>query len=65
MTRKDYVKIAGVIKSELSSSVNDPNMPHNHGRWCATESIAQDLAVVFQSDNDKFDQDKFLEACGL
>ena len=64
MTKKDYVKIAAVIKKSLEhyrpyyqhAGVEIPE---------ALSNLAQDLAVVFASDNDKFDQDRFLEACGL
>lgn len=64
MTKKDYIKIADVIKKHRGT---EPYLTDNENRLIslATEDIAQDLAVVFASDNDKFDQDKFLEACGL
>ena len=61
MTKKDYVKIAGIVKKQLNC----------HCDICANcivsifSTLAQDLAVVFASDNPRFDQDRFLEACGL
>ena len=65
MTRQDYVKIAGVIKKsqefQHAHFSNIITMP-----ICdALSDLAQDLAVIFQSDNPRFDQDRFLEACGL
>jgi hypothetical protein len=64
MTKKDYVKIAAVIKtnSGLETYLSDET---NRIYKQAASDIASDLAVVFQSDNNRFDQDRFLEACGL
>jgi len=59
MTKKDYVKIASVIEKSVDCYQID-NEEHR-----VLSDLAQDLAVVFASDNDKFDQDRFLKACGL
>ena len=56
MTKKDYIKIAEVIRESRGYGLDADEVLSN---------LASDLAVVFQSDNDKFDQDRFLEACGL
>lgn len=58
MTKKDYVKIAGVIKEYR-------HQKRIEGYNWDLSDLAQDLAVVFASDNPRFDQDRFLEACGL
>ena len=61
MTKKDYVKIAGVFIDSHQKLVAT-------GKSYALDvlsDLAQDLAVVFASDNPQFNQDRFLEACGL
>ncbi len=66
MTKKDYIKIVAVIKKEIDrSKSNKTDQDYLNGRYDATRDTALDLAVVFASDNPRFDQDRFLEACGL
>lgn len=56
MTKKDYIKIADVIRQNFDGTdLTELVLP----------TLAMDLAVVFASDNPQFDQDRFLEACGL
>ena len=52
MTRKDYVKIAKILKgTELE--------PHKRA------SLAVSFASVCREDNPRFDVDRFLKACGV
>ena len=56
MTKKDYELIAEVLyeyiwaRSSMTSTAT-------------ATSIAQDLADVFASENERFDYNKFMEAC--
>ena len=65
MTKKDFKAIADVIKYHIDSNSDDPQFSIDRNCKLTLESLAQDLAVVFASDNPRFDQDRFLEACGL
>lgn len=53
MTKKDYIAFAKVLKK-----YNDCLEP------CAKD-ITKDIAALFANDNPRFNQDKFLEACGV
>jgi hypothetical protein len=63
MTKKDYIEIAAVIRKHLEER------PYNH--WVAEErrqhleELAQDLCVILQRDNPRFDKFRFLALCGL
>jgi hypothetical protein len=49
MTRKDYVKIAEVIRNR--TNLND------------REYLAKEFALMLREDNPRFDRDKFMKAC--
>ena len=53
MTRKDYIAIANVIK-EYKGLMADSD--HHQLVW--------ELADIFQNDNERFDQHRFMAACG-
>ena len=56
MTRKDYVKIAEVLRSA--------NETHGkHGHWHVVHEIEQKLANVLAEDNPRFDRERFYKAC--
>jgi|TARA_R110000824_G_scaffold178624_3_gene358437 hypothetical protein len=55
MTKKDYELIAEVLKEYIHLEWNNLSRP--------ATSIAQDLADVFASENERFDYNKFMEAC--
>ena len=55
MTKKDYELIAEVLKEYIHLEWNNLSRP--------ALSIAEDLADVFASENERFDYIKFLEAC--
>ena len=57
MTRKDYVAIAESISTFRRDWAND------EAYLVASEMIADRLANVFAKDNERFDFDKFMEAC--
>jgi len=56
MSRKDFQAIADILKKE---------MPHIEitGRG-GLENISRSLATYFKSQNERFDREKFLDACG-
>lgn len=51
MSRKHYEDVAAVLSYHASNS------PHT------CESIATDLAETFARDNERFDTDRFIQAC--
>ncbi len=53
--RRHYRVIATEIKDCLQAS----DYPHETAR------LARNLAIIFEKDNARFQEDKFLEACGL
>lgn len=56
MTRKDYEKIAAVIKG----------MPDHAATLRAQKaSCASSFADMLAADNPRFDRERFLKACGL
>jgi hypothetical protein len=59
MTRKDYVAIANAVADVLKTCEVDS------AESTAVEFLATKLADVCQSDNARFDREKFLTACGL
>lgn len=48
MSRKDYVRIAAIIKARGSDV-----------------DLANDFADLFEEDNERFDRERFLTACGV
>lgn len=60
MTRKDYEKIARVIKARALT-----HCTHTDQRKGEMLDLALDLAVTFQQDNPRFDRARFLKACGI
>ncbi len=54
MTRKDYELIAGVIKNSCDIKTNQ-----------TAQRIAQGFCTVLRADNNRFDDTRFLKACGM
>jgi hypothetical protein len=55
MTRKDYELVAGVLK----------NLGDQTQNWQAVTLAATHLARAFEAQNDRFDAERFFNACGL
>ncbi len=56
MTRKDYIKFAETIKNSI----------YPLGAKCDNKTIlkiTEDLIEVFREDNERFDSERFREAC--
>ena len=62
MTRKDYVKFAAMLKVKRAYV---GQFKSGDIMRLALESIAVDMADIFQSDNANFDRARFLKACGV
>jgi hypothetical protein len=58
MTRKDYVKLAGALKAERPGENWDAN---KRVQW---DQDVKAIVCVLLSDNPRFDQNKFVAACG-
>lgn len=66
MTRKDYELIARAIATLRSiypdgAPVNDHDKGFEHG----TKQAAQYIATALATDNNRFDRERFLKACGV
>ena len=61
MTKKDYVAIAKAIQTARDSW----DVPNAQGERNGIGYAAEALCPVFKADNDCFDRDRFLRACGL
>ncbi len=55
MTKKDYIPLAAAIKYAF-----DYVPPNSQASY-----IVQELCVILETDNPRFDRDKFLKACGF
>ena len=69
MTKKDYELIAEVLREYVWFSDNNPvdGLPRDreHTTSDIVKMIVNDLSDVFASENERFDNNKFLEACTL
>ncbi len=63
MSKKHYEMIAKVIKKV--SVLKGKNEGETEAVKATAESIALDLTFVFETDNENFDSDRFLTACGF
>ena len=57
MTRKDYIKIANIIKDNKIYSNNSTRKVLKH------DSLINDLCIMFKEDNNLFDKYRFIDAC--
>ena len=63
MTKKDYILIANAVKRSLADlSYASTNMGETNR---AIYQVAEQLALELGRENDKFNESKFLEACGV
>ena len=57
MTKKDYISIAKIISSNKIYTNNSTRKILKH------DSLINDFVVMFKKDNERFDRDKFINAC--
>lgn len=65
MTRKDYVLIAAAFKQELEDRPVDEAGIYEPIALAAMRATAGRLARMLESDNPRFDRERFLKACGF
>ena len=63
MSRKDYVAIAEVMRAVRLGS--DIGLARVDEVEAVIDRVALDLCGVFARDNDSFDSERFLSACGV
>ena len=56
LTRKDYIKIARIIKDNTIPQVQRKDTLDK-------DNLIDDLSIVFKNDNTLFDKQRFIEAC--
>ena len=60
MTKKDYIKIAKIIKDNTLIKDND-KMLASVNKTC----LVWDLCVMFKEDNSNFSNERFIDACDV
>lgn len=60
MTKKQFKAVAAIISKRLNEKRHAPI-----GEYEVVEVLALDLAKLFKAENSRFDEDTFLEACGI
>ena len=63
MTRKDYVKFANIIKSEVD--LLKDNSTINEAKRLVIFRIAISMSKIFRQDNSNYNSSRFLDACSL
>ena len=64
LSKKDYVKLAGVIQSGLDYAARGAGNFDRRYKKEAVQFIAQELAYVLAEDNPAFNKDLFFVNCG-
>ena len=66
-SKKDYIAVARIIASEIEpyKDTNNDEGVDTSPADVAIERIANRLADYFRSDNQLFNRDRFLKACGI
>ena len=62
MNRRDYIKIAAEIRTEVSFAESFTN---SEARLDTLRHIVEGLSTVFAADNPQFDTAKFAKDCGI
>lgn len=70
MTRLHYNAVAAVIAGERENARKEllggiTVAAEGHARLETTRNIAYSLSGIFESNNPRFDRDRFFEACGI
>lgn len=72
MTKKDYVKTAGIIKEHFDAAFNHAEGVNLETGLALSDYLLNmktdmmlDFARIFSEDNPSFSRDKFVQACGL
>ena len=65
MTKKDYIRIASIFKSEHDIYTNQPDNDIRHGKMLMWRTLVNSFVDSLYEDNPRFDSDKFYSACGV
>lgn len=66
MTKKDYELIAGSVRRSVRvTEWLSKNQVKREAKLEVLRLVANDLSGSLRADNPKFDQEKFLKACGV
>jgi len=68
MSRKDYIAIAKCIRVSLPQRTAvgyAMEKPDFYSKFAIANDIAIELAKLMSQDNERFDADRFLVACGV
>lgn len=70
MSRKDYENIAAQVKAVRAGVAHTEPVSPEDDRFCrgilaGTRILAGGIANVFADDNERFDRERFLTACGI
>ena len=65
MSRKDYLALAEVIAYELQELRAGTGSSHTKHCKDMLVMVASGMCEVFRKDNDQFDEDRFMGACGF
>ena len=65
MSKKDYVAITKIVKSQFAEWGIDNNPDYVDGYRDSAKCIARRIADYMESDNTRFNRAKFLSACGI
>lgn len=63
MTKKDYELIASAIKANYDMAINSHDLKPTPDY--VIKLVAETIAGVLAQQNDKFDRNRFLQACGV
>ncbi len=63
MTKMHFIAFARAVNETLQNLDPDPNVARGQRMSCA--ALANAFAAIAQGQNDRFDRDRFLVACGL
>lgn len=62
MTKKDYMAIAAILKSRRDSLMASTGRVRPED---VIDGITDQMALMMQRDNPRFDRERFLAACGF
>lgn len=65
MTRKDYKKIAEVLRAWKPMGFEDEDNRYANAEYSQWSKMVEGFAMMLAKDNKKFNHDKFYRACDL
>lgn len=65
LSRKNYEAVAAIVAGTLPARPHASSSFYVRGYAAGVEDLAEKLADYFASDNERFDRDRFLKACGV